>query len=70
MTDRKLTEQEIKEWIDNASYESLLGKWRFAISGSPYFKGEMGKYYRKKMDEKRIAIGPAAAAQASKNIGW
>ena len=60
--------EQIKSWIDNASYESLLSKWRFAPAGDPYFQGETGDYYKKVMCEKRDA-NPAAAVSASKRIG-
>lgn len=50
-----MTEQQMREWIDNASYEELLRKWRFAPVGDPFFQGEMGQYYSKVMAEKRDA---------------
>ena len=64
-----MTSDEMKAWIDAASYESLLSKWRFAASGSPWFQGEVGEYYAKKMAERRAA-DPDAAVEASKSIGW
>lgn len=57
----------MKKWIDNASYEQLLAKWRFAKIGDPYFQGEIGEYYSKVMNEKRKN---ANHTQASKTIGW
>lgn len=60
---------EEKAWIDSASYESLLSKWRFAPSGSPWFQGETGSYYAKVMAEKKTA-DPGGAITASKTIGW
>ena len=65
-----MTDDEMKEWIDNASYEELLGKWRRAPTGDPFFIGEIGDYFKKAMDAKRDMIGDAEAVQASKNIGW
>mgnify|MGYP001580239173 CR=1 FL=1 len=59
----------IKEWIDTASYESLLYKWRFATAGSPFFTGETGDYYAEVMEEKR-SKDPEEAVRASKRIGW
>lgn len=59
-----------KEWIDNASYEQLLSRWRFAPVGDPMFQGETGKYYEEIMSIKRKKIGDAAHTRASKNIGW
>ncbi len=65
-----MTEKEMKAWIDKASYVSLLKKWRFEPSGSPWFGGEMGKYYEEVISKKRLEIGDEAASQASKDVGW
>ena len=62
--------EEMKEWIDNASYEQLLSKWRTAPSGNPFFQGEIGEYYSKVMAEKRAEVGNAEHVRASKSIGW
>lgn len=56
-----------KAWIDKASYEELLSRWRFASLGDPMFQGETGDYYSKVMKEKRQN---SDHVQASKNIGW
>lgn len=56
-----------KRWIDAASYEELLNKWRFASVGDPMFQGEIGEYYSKVMAEKRKT---ADHIQASKSVGW
>lgn len=61
---------EMKEWIDNANYEELLSRWRFAPSGSIWFQGEIGVYYKEVMKKKGEEIGNDARVQASKNIGW
>ena len=58
------------DWIDAASYEQLLRKWRFTPSGDPLFEGEVGEYYQKAMEKAREAVGPAEAVAASKRIGW
>ena len=65
-----MIEESQKAWIDNASYEDLLRRWRFGVDGDPMFRGEAGKYYGKVMAEKRKKVGDAGHAQASKNIGW
>ncbi len=62
-------DQEIKDWIDKASYEDLLRKWRFAPVGSPFFVGEEGNYYSKIMADKK-AVDHNEAVRASKTIGW
>lgn len=65
-----MDEREMKEWIDNASYEELLRKWRFAPIGDPFFRGEIGDYYSKVMAQKRREAGEAEHVRASKSIGW
>ncbi len=65
-----MTKEERKKWIDNASYEDLLRRWRFASAGSPWFQGEIGIYFEKIMMKKKKEVGHAAAVRASKTIGW
>ncbi len=62
--------EELKAWIDSASYESLLSKWRMAPAGSPYFTDETGQYYSEVMARKRDEVGPSEHVRASKAIGW
>jgi len=62
--------KDMKDWIDGASYESLLSRWRNAPVGDPLFQGETGKYYSDIMGKKRIEVGPGEAVRASKAIGW
>ncbi|CAB4163834.1 hypothetical protein UFOVP1146_190 [uncultured Caudovirales phage] len=59
--------EQTKQWIDNATYEELLSKWRFAAVGDSMLRGETGKYYSDIMFEKRQQVDHV---QASKNIGW
>jgi hypothetical protein len=63
----KLT-KENKKWIDSISYEQLLGMWRFAPVGDPWFEGETGDYWSKRMKELREQ--GADHVGASKSIGW
>ena len=74
-----MTNEEMKRWIDGATYEQLLSKWRFAPVGSHWFRNEIGDYYSKVMAEKRDALEklPSAsggigtvASDVSKLIGW
>ena len=60
---------EMRAWIDGASYEQLLCKWRNAPAGDLFFQGEMGDYYSNKMAEKRDEVGNAEHVRASKSIG-
>lgn len=61
---------EQKSWIDGASYEDLLRKWRFVAPGDPFFQGDTGEYYQEMLVAKRSQIGNAAHVAASKRIGW
>jgi len=65
-----MTIEEMKKWIDEATYESLLRKWRFAKSGDPWFQGAIGEYYRDRMFKLREEIGNAEHVATSKAIGW
>ena len=65
-----MTEKEMKDWIDNASYESLLKKWRFTSVSDAFFQGVTGEYYKTVMFKKRDEIGNAAHVRASKAVGW
>jgi hypothetical protein len=59
---------ENKQHIDSLSYEDLLSRWRFAPVGDPWFQGETGDYWSKRMRELRVA--GADHVGASKSIGW
>ena len=64
---RQMTPEE-KKWIDEATYEELLRKWRYAPVGDPLFQhGGAFDYYSKVMKEKRLA-DPAEHVRASKAI--
>ena len=64
------TKQDLIDWIDKASYSSLLSKWRFGISGDPLFEGEVGKHFSKVMAEKRSALDPKTVVGISKALGF
>lgn len=59
---------ENKDKIDNKTYKQLLYHWRFAPIGDPWFQGETGKYWSKRMAELRDQ--GADHVGASKSIGW
>ena len=65
-----MTLDEMKQWIDNASYEQLLSRWRFAPAGSLWFQGFIGRYYSKALKEKRTLVGDDEAVRVSKNLSW
>jgi hypothetical protein len=61
----------LREWIDGATYEELLRRWRFAPAGADaIFQGETGDYYSNAMDLKRAQLGPGEHAATSKRVGW
>ena len=60
---------ENKAHIDNMSYESLLRQWRYASAGNPWFQGETGEYWGKRIAELR-SKEPDDGVGASKRIGW
>jgi len=60
--------EKMKEWIDNASYFTLLERWRMSPSGDPIFQGEMGKYYAEVMNKKKPSGDDHS--RISKIIGW
>ncbi len=60
-----------KEHIDGLSYGQLLSRWRFAPSGDPWFQGETGDYWGKRMAMLRGQPGgDKEHVSASKRIGW
>lgn len=63
-----MTPEEMKNAIDNASYRELLERWRFAPAGSPWFQGDIGKYYAAAMERKRAETPHSEQVAASKAI--
>lgn len=63
-------EKSHKDWIDSASYEELLRRWRNAPAGDTIFQGETGDYYSEVMAKKRSKVGGVEHVRASKSIGW
>jgi hypothetical protein len=63
-------DKKIKEWIDSASYEELLRKWRFALAGDKYFFGEAIVYYQQAMRQRKVEVGEAEHGRISKKLGW
>ena len=60
---------ENKAHIDAMSHYGLLQGWRFSPAGNPWFQGETGEYWGKRMAEKRNE-NPGQAVQNSKDMGW
>ena len=65
-----MNNEEMKTWIDNASYEELLKKWRYAKSRDPFFFGEIGQHYKKVVGEKKSRLTHEQQVAASKSVGW
>ncbi len=65
-----MTVEEMKKWIDSASYQQLLSRWRFDPVGSPWFQGEVGEHYNKVMKERHKTVPVEEKVRASKSIGW
>ena len=65
-----MTEDEMKSWIDAASYGDLLSRWQHAVAGDPFFVGAVGAYYCTVLTERRQAVGEAAHSRASKAISY
>lgn len=65
-----MTDEEMLDIIDNMDYFSLLRRWRFSKVGDPFFQGDVGKYYAKRLNRIREVIGEEEAARISKLIGW
>ena len=62
---------ERKRYIDSLRYESLLSRWRFTPGGNPWFQGETGEYWLKRMKELKSRPGGLDMhIKASKLIGW
>lgn len=57
---------ELIEWINNASYEDLLKKWRFAPPG-PLFIDKVGQHFLYTMTDKR---NKCDYVKISKKVGW
>lgn len=63
-----MIKDEDKKWIDEASYEQLLRRWRFApIGKDDIFQDETGEYFTKVMNEKKQQVDAVAI---SKQVGW
>ena len=67
--DEQEWEASMRAWIDAASYEELLRKWRFAPVGDQLFQGAIGQYYSDVMGRKKAELGSGAVI-ASKAIEW
>jgi len=61
-----------EQWLENASYEEPLRRWRFAPVGDPAFahNGGTGKLFSEALARKKAELSNDEQVQASKNVGW
>ncbi len=64
-----MTTEEMKKWIDKATYQELLMKQRFEPAGSPWFTKEIGEYFIEAMKRRRDGTPHSEQVAASKAIG-
>lgn len=64
------TIEEKLEWIATASYEELLRRWRWEPIGSPWFKGELGPAFRKRMQQLRESMSISECVEVSRRVSW
>lgn len=58
-------------WIDQASYEDLLRKWRFRNrADDPLFQDKVGDYFSKVFLKRRMEIRNDEFVRISKKVGW
>ena len=57
-----------REWIDNASYEQLLQKCRYAPVGDTMFVGDTSSHFMATMARRKEEVGPTEAAATSKRV--
>ncbi len=58
-----------KAYIDSLSYRELLAHWRDISASDPWFQGQTGEYWKKRMSELK-AIDPDGALRDSESIGF
>ncbi len=62
--------EEMKQWVDNATYEMLLLKWRDSPFDDPFFWGEMGEYYLQTIIDKRSEVGEEEHKRVLARLSW
>lgn len=66
----RITDEDVKTWIDNASYQDLLTVWRFAKAGDRRFQSDNGRYFAAVMNMKAGKLSHEKRVAISKSIGW
>lgn len=62
--------EEMKQWIDNSSFEELFKRHRFEPVGSPWYTGEIGRYFCAAFNKRKNEITDAEYMRISKSIGF
>lgn len=57
-------------WINEASLEELLRKWRFAPVGDAMLQGDSGDHFCRVMKQKRNEVSAEEWSRISKAVGW
>lgn len=65
-----MTDSERIEWISNAAYAELFSKWRFEPLGSPWFQGEVGAHFARRLSDLSSEISAEERVNQSKRLGW
>ena len=65
-----MTDDEMKAFIDAASYEQLLQMNRYEPLGSPWMCGEVGQHFSHRFEELRSTMTHGELVGASKAVGW
>ena len=63
-------EEQMRAWVDEASYEELLMRWRFAPSTDTIFHGDLGRHFVQTMASKKNALAISDQVTISKRVGW
>lgn len=69
-TTNLLSDDQMIEWINNASYLELLTKWRKTTIPSRWFVGRVGDHFTRVFYAKKDATSEADRVAASKQVGW
>lgn len=65
-----MTEKEMTNWIDTASFDELLYKHRFEPSNSPWFQPPIADYFSDEYLKRIREMGQPSFTAASKRVGW
>ncbi len=64
-----MTYEEMKQWVDSATYEMLLVRWRDLPFDDPFFF-QLGEYYLQKIVDKRSEVGEEEHKKVLSRLSW